>query len=212
LNKLIRDKQPPEVLEEARRQRDSLYAANDSNTSIKPQLVEIFLRDAKKTAVILEAINNNKIRRGDDLVKLIINVHAMKSALANIGESKLSNKASELEQAGRDQDTDLILSLLPDFLESLQHLIKKMTPSEENLSNEKTHVVEGAELAYLQEKLLIIQTACASYDKKTAKEALIDLKKKKWPRPIRDHLGDISECLLHSDFDKAAKIAAGKNQ
>jgi CheY-like chemotaxis protein len=203
LNKLIRDKQPPEVLKKARKQRDSLYPAVNDSIEDKTQLAEIFLRDAKKTITVLEAINKNKIRRDDDLIKVIINVHAMKSALANIGENELSYKASELEQAGRDQNIDLVLSLLPDFLESLQHIIKNIAPPDEDPQEEETYTMEEADRVYLQEKLSVIQTACASYNKKAAKTALTELRKKTWPRDVRDLLGTISEYLLHSDFDKS---------
>jgi len=207
LNKLIRDKQPPAVIEEARKQRNTLYAAGGHNIAVEPQLAEFFLRDAKKAMSILNALIENKFRRGDDLGAFIINVHAMKSALANIGESELSNKASELEQAGREQKRDLILSSLPLFLELLQKVIEKLEPSEEDLSDGDDRTKENDNREYLLEKLKNIQTACNFYDKKAAKEALSDLKSKSWPRTTRDSLSEIAKHLLHSEFDKAAKIA-----
>ena len=207
LNKLIRDKQTPDVLDEARRQKNDLYAAGRHRIAIDPQLAEFFVRDAEKAVGVLNSIFENGFRRGDDLPAFIINVHAMKSALANVGEDDLSLEASKLEQAGRDQNTNLILSELPVFIESLNKVMEKLKPAEGDAFEEEAEGEDGADRQFLQEKVLAIQAACASFDKKAAKTALAELKQKTWPRLIRDHLSAIAEHLLHSEFDEAAAIA-----
>ena len=206
LNKLIRDKQPPDVIEEARKQKNNLYAAGGHSIAVDSQLAEFFVRDAEKTVDTLTNICDNNCRRGDDLSTLIINVHAMKSALSNVGESDLSNKAAELEQAGRDQNVNLIISSLPNFIKALNHLIEKFKPYEDEHDDECIDI-DPQDVAFLQEKLIAIQAACASLDKKTAKEALAVLKQKTWPKHIRDKLSVIAERLLHSEFDEVAAIA-----
>jgi signal transduction histidine kinase/CheY-like chemotaxis protein/HPt (histidine-containing phosphotransfer) domain-containing protein len=199
LNKLIRDKQPLEVLEEANRQKNNLYAGGKHNIAVDLQLAEYFLRDAKKAVNALNKIYENNCRRTEDIPTFIINVHALKSALANVGESELSNEALKLEQIGRDKNIDLILSSIPAFIENLNKVIEKLSPAEEDLS-------EDVDLAFLKEKLDTILNACASYDKKTAKEALLELKKKNHPKEIKEMLSAISERLLHSEFDEAAEL------
>jgi len=204
LNKLIRDKQPPEVIEEAKRQKESLYATGRRPVSVDSQLAEFFVRDAEKAAAILESISRNKCRRVDDISMLIINAHAMKSALANIGEIDLSTTAQKLEQAGRDNDLSVILNDLPVFLESLFSVIEKLKPKDEDNAEETENETD---IPFLQEKLLAIQAACASLDKKSAKSALAELKLKTWPRSTRENLSAIAEHLLHSEFEEAAAIA-----
>jgi signal transduction histidine kinase/CheY-like chemotaxis protein len=206
LNKLIRDKQTKETLEEARKQKNSLYAGGKHNIAVEPQLAEFFIRDAKRVITTLDMIYENKCRRGDDVSSFIINVHAMKSALANVGENELSGEASQLEQAGRDKNIDLILSSIPQFIEGLNKVIEKFSPGEEEGASGESGV-ETADLAFLQEKLNAIQAACASYDKKSAKDALSELKKLNYNRQIKDQLSAIAEHLLHSEFDEAAGIA-----
>jgi len=205
LNKLIRDKQPAEVLEDARRQKNIIYAAGRHTLTVDPQLAEFFVRDGEKAYSIMENILKNSFRGTDDLSNFVINVHAMKSSLANIGERGLSDEASELEQAGRNQNVNLILTGLPGFLVSLRNVIDRLKPSEEIA--EENQINNADELAYLQEKLLAIQTACESFDKKSAKELLAEVKEKTWPKAIKDKLSSISECLLHSEFEEAAVIA-----
>jgi len=202
LNKMIRDKQSSEVLEEARKQKNSLYAAGSHNIAVDQQLAEFFVRDAQKAVNILTALCENKCRRSDDISIFIINIHAMKSALANVGESELSNKASELEQAGRENNIQLILASLPEFLESLKEVIEKLKPYDE--AEDETGEVD---FTYLQEKLEEIRNACSAFNKKAAKDALAGLKQKPWPPAIRDKLSAIAERLLHSEFDEAAAIA-----
>jgi PAS domain S-box-containing protein len=206
LNKLIKDKQPKEVIEDAVRQKNYLYAEGKQNISNDPQLVEYFLRDAKKAINTLNAIYENKCGGRDDMPSFIINVHAMKSALANVGENELSNEASRLEQAGRDQKTNVILSSIPDFIEGLSQIIEKLTPDEEDANYEESSLSD-TDKEFFKEKLSLIQNACAAYDKKTAKEAMLELKKKNQPKAVREQLSAIAEHLLHSEFDEAANIA-----
>jgi PAS domain S-box-containing protein len=206
LNRFIRDKQPPEVIEEARMRKNYLYASGRHNIAVDSQLSEFFVRDAQKAAGILTAIYENNCRRAEDISAFIINIHSMKSALANIGEGELSEKASKLEYAGRNQDVDMILSALPGFLESLHQVIEKLKPPEDEDVQENTGEDNG-DMPYLQEKLVIIQEACESFDKKAAKDAVAALKLKTWNKKIKEQLSAITECLLHSEFDEASAIA-----
>jgi PAS domain S-box-containing protein len=207
LNKLIRDRQTSDVLDQARRQKNNLYASGKHKIAIDPQLAEFFVRDAEKAESVLNVIYENNCKSGDDLSAFIINVHAMKSALANVGEDDLSLEASKLEQAGRDQNIKMILSELPSFLESLNKVIEKLKPAEGDAAEEETESEDSGDKQFLQEKLQAIQAACASFDKKAAKTALAELKQKTWPRLTRDKLSVIAEHLLHSEFDEAAAIA-----
>ena len=205
LNKLIRDKYPPEVVEAARKQKDRIYSGNVLKDSLGPQLAEVFVRDAKKAITELKAIYLNMCRGDDDLSTFIINIHSMKSALANVGETDLSAEAAKLEQEGRGKNIGFILSGLPAFMETLMTVIKNF---EAGLNNGNS-ANDAGDNNYLKEKLLIIRNACASYDKKTAKDTLAEIRKKTWPQSVNDQLISISTHLLHSDFDEAAQAING---
>ncbi|MDR2964728.1 MAG: response regulator [Treponema sp.] len=173
LNKYVRDKQPQDILDEARRQKNSLYAAGGQGIAIDLQLAEFFVRDAVKAVNVLETICENNCRRADDIPIFIINIHAMKSALANVGERDLSNDAMQLEQAGRDHNIALILSRLPEFLGKLRGVIDKLKPNDDADGSEDGNMEDFPDKLFLQEKLLVIQASCASMDKKAAKEAVM---------------------------------------
>jgi signal transduction histidine kinase/DNA-binding response OmpR family regulator len=199
LNKLIRDKYPIEVVEAARKQKEMVNNKANKN-SINSQLGEFFIRDAKKAAKILESIYINKCRRVDDVSMLIINVHAMKSAFANVGENELSEAALKLEQAGRDNDMKLVMEELPSFLNSLYAVISVFEEKGQKIEKEGY-----GDYSQLKEKLLEIRAACGEYNKKMAKSILAELKKKTWSQPVEENLGVLSEFLLHSEFDEAVK-------
>jgi signal transduction histidine kinase/DNA-binding response OmpR family regulator len=204
LNRLIRDKQPPEVLEAARRQKGSHV---DGGQALQPsenrQFAAIFARDATRAATALETIHINQYRRDDDMHMFVINVHSMKSALANIGETELAAVAAKLEQAGRSQEIAVMTAETPAFLGALRAVVEKIRPDEEAGNGEAT----DEDPAYLREKLSVIQTACATYDKKAVKDALAELMQKAWSHQTREQLDTIAEHLLHSDFEEAAGVA-----
>jgi CheY-like chemotaxis protein/nitrogen-specific signal transduction histidine kinase len=207
LNKYIRGRYPPEVVAAARRQMEKL--AKPPAEKVQPaagqELAAIFSRDAEKALERLDAIYSNAYRRTDDIRMFVINVHAMKSALANIGETGLSADALKLEQAGRAEDIKTMMAKTPAFLEARRKVIEKNKPKE-NDSEAAQEDLDNMR-AYLGEKLLAVQKACEEYDETTANTALAELGQKKWPHSTRKLLDTIAEHLLHSDFEDAARLA-----
>jgi HPt (histidine-containing phosphotransfer) domain-containing protein len=202
LNKLIRDRYPADVVEAAKKQKDHLYSGDEQKKSLGPELAEIFIRDAKKAIAVMEAIYLNNFRRDDDLSIFVINIHAMKSALANIEETNLSADAAALEKAGREKNINLILSKIPSFLEMLRAIIKKLEPKKDD---DKKANIDG-DNQYLREKLTAVKDACALYDKKTANDLLAEIRKEPWPQSVDEQLSAMSVHLLHSEFEEVTQI------
>jgi signal transduction histidine kinase/CheY-like chemotaxis protein len=207
LNKLVRDKYPLDVVEAARRQalKANMAKSDWEAQLVSGQLAAIFARDAEKAIERLEAIHSNAYRRADDIRQFVIDVHAMKSALANIGEAELSVAALKLEQAGRAEDVKAMTAETPAFLERLSKVIERTKPKEDD--GEAVQESSESARAYLGEKLLAIQKACKEYDAITADAALAELGQKIWPRSTGELLDNIAGHLLHSDFEEAAKLA-----
>ena len=220
LNEFIRDKKPPEIVDAARQERYNKEVKGkaavptahtptaDRHTEKKEKLSELekfFLLDAENAVNKFEELYA-KINALDekDIESYEITVHGIKSALANIGETKLSETAYRLEQAAIEKNLAVITGETRAFIDALKSLIEKMTPAKD--SNDAQITDEDA--AYLREKLIEVKTACEAIDKKAAKTALGDLKQKNWPHNISGALDEISVHLLHSDFDKAAAKAA----
>jgi signal transduction histidine kinase/CheY-like chemotaxis protein/HPt (histidine-containing phosphotransfer) domain-containing protein len=207
LNKMIRDKQPPEVIEAAHRQNVIIEKNNSDLTSqsqLMPELAESAAKDASEALATLEAICKKDAIGDKDVNTYVLNVHAMKSVLAIIGESKLSEYAFRLEMAGKRGDVAAMLAETPAFLTLLSAVILKIQSTKEDAIN--TAVDADKELLF--QKLLAIRTACEAYDITTADALLAELKQKVWSQVTKDALQSINEHLLHSDFDEAARSAA----
>jgi signal transduction histidine kinase/CheY-like chemotaxis protein/HPt (histidine-containing phosphotransfer) domain-containing protein len=205
LNKFVRDRYPSEVVEAARRQIATLPRTGIQSISER-DLAQTFVRDAEKAIGTLKPIHDNNYRRSDDIQLYVIIIHAMKSALANIGESTLSAEALNLEQAGRERNIVAMKNGTPVFLDSLREVIDRIKPKDED--NVQDMQDNDRELLY--EKLRIIQEACTAYDERVAYDTLTELRQKTWPRNVRELLDAIGEQLLHSEFMQAAQLAGSE--
>jgi hypothetical protein len=127
----------------------------------------------------------------------------MKSALANIGETELSDFARKLEYAARERDTAVLSGDTPAFLNLLRALVEKIRPKD----NSRGEAADAGEArAFLNEKLLDIQVACDESNKRAAKEALTELRQKTWPPQVTDLLSTIAGHLLHSEFEEVSHV------
>jgi CheY-like chemotaxis protein len=206
LNRLIRDKQLPEVIEEARvhakELSDALQALDASQSDNALKFAEIFVRDANKTIAVLdEFIKKGGSYSEEEIRTYIIHTHGVKSALANIGRMDLSAIALRLEQSGRGNNIEAITAETPGFLDLLRDVVNKLKPKKQSAG-----ITADEDIPYLKEKLLAIKIACQEYDESAAEKALTGLQQKAWAQQTMDLLETISSKLLHSDFDEIADI------
>jgi signal transduction histidine kinase/CheY-like chemotaxis protein/HPt (histidine-containing phosphotransfer) domain-containing protein len=203
LNKFVRDRQAPEVVKAARAAYGAAVAANRDAPSVNPELAKIFINDAKKVIAVLQGYETFNSNNSDELQKYTINVHALKSALANIGETRLADLAKDLEQEGRNSNIAFITEKTPAFLTELQALLDKLKSDD---AEHDIGDVTDLDKEYLYKNIQVIKDACVVYDKKAAKYALTELKQKTWSSEYSTLLDTISGLLLHSDFDEAADV------
>jgi HPt (histidine-containing phosphotransfer) domain-containing protein len=202
LNKLIREKQKPETIAAAGTQADELR--KNKPLILNPRFAEIFARDAEKISAALKSIHERNVYTDEDIKAYILNIHGIKGALANIGETELSAFALKLEIAGRQGETAVLSNETSGFLEKLRATVDKINPKKESVI---TTVESNDDMAYLHEKLAKIQTACTEHDVITAEDALGELHNKKWSSSIEKRLNAISDDLIHHDFTEAAYLA-----
>jgi len=202
LKKYVRDKQPPEVIEAALKAFEGMEAhAVDKSvqSAVSPQLAEFFVRDVLNAVETLKAIDDKLGAFNDEEISLFTTTaHAMKTALANVGEMQLSALADRLEQAGLKNETEVISDETSDFISKLRATAFKFSPPEDT----EEHVdAEDGDYAYLQRELSVVNDACAVYDKKKAKDIIAGLRRKRWRHEISQMLGTIAEKLLSGDLD-----------
>jgi signal transduction histidine kinase/CheY-like chemotaxis protein len=198
LNKFIRDRYP----EEAKKYQPQEAISKPDEKRAK--LLQIFRRDAEKAAATLR-----ETTMSGDIKLFTTTAHAMKSALANIGETEKSRQAAALEQAGLDGDRDFIAANTESFIETLKILIMELNKIAANDADAAAGMDAAVEdTSFLKEQMQIIKTACENYDDTAAYAALDRLKEKPWKPQTTAALEEISDMLfLHSDFDSAAEQA-----
>jgi len=193
LNKFIRDKQPPEVLEAAREK----IVVSETNGGQSPLLLKSFIRDAKKSAEILRVFDGAK-----DLQDFVVSIHGIKSSLANIGEKVLCEEAFSLEKHGRAKNIDALTPAIEPFLKKLLALIEKLEVQQEAQNADGT----DENIEDLQNKLLAIKKLCGDYNRKGSLEMLDGIKN--CSARTREILDSIRELVLCSKFDEAESAAA----
>ncbi|MCL2044474.1 MAG: ATP-binding protein [Treponema sp.] len=200
LNKYIRDKHPERKSEKVTGKSEKTLNNGSASNDVNQKLLEVFRLDAEKAMVTLQETYTNF-----NIKLLTTTVHAMKAALANIGEHDKSEAASKLEDAGLKGDMEFISANIDSFIASLGALVQSLRPAEtaveDNTLREDTEFLTG--------QLHIIMSACVNYDDTAANAALDRLNEKKWKNETSTALEKIRNMLfLHSDFDGAAEQAA----
>jgi signal transduction histidine kinase/CheY-like chemotaxis protein len=200
LNRFIRDRRP----EEAKKYKPQAQEQIETS-AINPELIRVFCRDAQKAVITLRETAPRADGADGDLKLFTITVHAMKSALANVGERETSALASALEKAAFRGDMEYIAAHTENFIEALESLIKKFSAGvKSGIENETIH----EDTVYLIEQMQIVKAACTHYDDTAAYTAFDRLKEKSWKTNTAAALEEIREMLfLHSDFDGAAQRA-----
>ena len=193
LNRHIRDRYPEESL---RYKQETIRV---DIPGVDDKLLQIFSGDAERSIYTLREAAANS-----DIKLYTTTVHAMKSALANVGEMETSRLAAALEIAGQKGDKNYISANTEGFIKALEIVVNKFKP----LIQEAQDTDNDEDTPYLTEQLRIIESACTGYDEKTAYEAFDRLKEKSWRQETQKALEGIRDMLFYSsDFDGAAEKA-----
>ncbi|MCL2052254.1 MAG: ATP-binding protein [Lachnospiraceae bacterium] len=191
LNELIRDKQPSEMIEAARRENKETVVPAEKIYTLAESVIAAFLRDAKKALAVLDVLYAKLTFEDEKDIQLYItSVHGMKNALEIIGEQDLSAFAFDLEQAGRERNMELLLKKTPTLLDNIRSLVSKINLLEDHENEGEFDIDE----VFLVKKMAAIKEACAEFDKKTIKQALTELKGKVWSHQTVSDLESRRDC------------------
>ncbi|MCL2801828.1 MAG: ATP-binding protein [Treponema sp.] len=194
LNKFVRDKQPPDIIEAARKD-------NNYKTTAEPEadtlLLDSFIRDAQKTVTWLRE-QSSHFDNEEVIRKFTIITHGIKSSLWNIGETLLSGAAFNLEKAGREQDIEFIKTESPGFIDSMQVLLEK-------LEIKQTKYSESEDTAELYSKLNTIRDICSDYNRKGAIDVIAGIRI--YTKETKIVLDKIMDHIIHSEFEEAQNAA-----
>jgi signal transduction histidine kinase/CheY-like chemotaxis protein len=207
LNKFVRGKYPEEAKKYAAETASVHKSSKPVNYAMNTKLFKFFCQDAgKAVATLRETVKNG------DAKLFTITAHAMKSALANIGEDEASRTAAALESVGRNGDIGCVSANIDEFIKTLESLIDKFSRMENAAAggtDKSDNSVAAEDKDYLVEQLRRVKSACDSYDDDTVYAALDRLKERRWKPATAESLEKIREALyISSDFEGAGGLSA----
>ena len=159
----------------------------------------IFYNDCRKK---IEEINICLINNNINLYTIFI--HAIKSALANIGANELSLSAKMLEDAGENGNINYIKKYNDDFILKLEKILNEI----ENLIVDKNINLpkESYNRELLNLELLKLKEALISLNAGIINKTIDNLKKKTQTDNIGKSINEISDKILIGEYEEAIEI------
>ena len=176
---------------------------NQSETPKKPDklLMEAIVRDIEKAVNVMNHFVDNPNNSPKNIRMYTVNAHAMKSAMVHLEENELRQTAINLEQAGRDNNIELILNETPSFIKALKNIIENIKQSQPD------EPCDTITITNLKEQLQQICAYCEEYNPGPADRILTELRQMPWASQTKDILSTIDMHMLHGDYQKAAEVA-----
>ncbi|MDR0487759.1 MAG: response regulator, partial [Treponema sp.] len=219
---MLKERLPPEKLEEITEESlektsggflDALNKVGGINTEIGLSRVSGIEKMYRET---LELFNKKLVRECDSMSADIhngniknfsISVHAMKSALSTIGAMGLSETASKLETASKDNDIEYCTERFPAFKDNLLSLHEELSgvfPGDE-ASVEKA----AGDMAYLQEQIEKALVSAADFDDDAGLKVINDLLTFDFGEQNNAVLENAAAAFRDFNFDAAAELLNG---
>jgi signal transduction histidine kinase/HPt (histidine-containing phosphotransfer) domain-containing protein/ActR/RegA family two-component response regulator len=161
-------------------------------------LLEMFSRDVKADFSLLE-----KIPDESSLRSFTTRVHAMKSALANIGAEALSQAAALLEKAGREADMPVIRDNVQPFRDELAALVTRIG---EIVATARAGDSETGVEPDVGEALAHLREALEAKDVDAMDDALARLQDLPLTAKMREAVSGIADSILTADIQQATDI------
>ena len=165
-------------------------------------VLAVFHQTAKAKADEIE-----ELYRSGDIENYTIKVHALKSSARIIGAASLSDKAKRLEEAGKNNDNDLIGSNTIELLDMYRSLDDKLSVMDNEIPD----------LAPLPEDMRneAFQTICEvaqSMDYGMTERVLKSIKGYRLSPEDEEKIRLIEDRLMQLDFDSIVAIAKGESE
>jgi CheY-like chemotaxis protein len=232
LNKYIRDKQPPEIINVIQNQGDntSHNESNDGGAELDDFIKSVDRISEINTKIGLSRVSNIKntyrsmlsmftekllsrcggmteAMESEDMKMFLIHAHTMKTLLSTIGARQLSEYAAELENASIINDRHLCIQLFPSFKEKLLllhgQLSKLFVGTKEDSKKEPGNRQE------LPENIKNALAASQNFDSDTAQEIIKNLLRFDFGAGINSMLEKTSTAFDDYNYEKAIEILEG---
>jgi signal transduction histidine kinase/CheY-like chemotaxis protein len=161
-------------------------------------ILEIFYRDCSEKIDDMNAAFEAK-----NMAAYASQIHALKSASANIGAIETSDFAKAMEEACQKHNLEFVRENHDTFIRQLKLLIKNIAPLIRQTTEEKTNDADGDNLNMLKQDLLGLKEALEQMDIGAVDGIIAELKDNSWSREVRNMIDDLSNCVLLFEYEKA---------
>ena len=171
------------------------------------RVLRLYCKDVAERLVFLKNFERQIADLAFDessLSLFVTHVHALKSASASIGASEISRDAAALEAAGKNRSMETIKSALGEFCDGLSALAERINKAVQIKESDGEGSVDLRD-EVLRRALRKLKDALVSEDVRTADGILDELSNVYQDTLTAGSLSRISDCVLTSDFEKAAK-------
>ena len=160
----------------------------------------------------LAAFYNDGVEKVDELKNClkesnmplyVTHIHALKSALANIGAFNLSESAENLEDAGKKADLIYIKMYTEAFLERLEKLLARLNEvlSEYNITRKE--YIQSADTGILKHRLAELKIGLETLDADILNNITDELSKYRFSEDLDAIIRDILKNILIAEYDQA---------
>ena len=192
LESVLKNHLPKELLEEGRVQKKE-----KGDGEIPEELIKVFcVTKEAKIAQIEECIAQEDVKR------YTIEVHALKSAAAAVGEKELSQMAAHLEGCGNKNLWDEILEKTPNLLETYENTAERLKETLHQEENEKQEIADEE----LKELLMNLKEALQEFDLDTADAAMEKLNTCILPECVEKEKAGLESMVADVNVEQGTKL------
>jgi len=226
LNKLIRDKYPPEVVNAARSNKtpseennanqedysDSILSLRkiddinvDSGMDVMGGLADVYIKTVKITTRLLpETIAKlDDYCEKTDISGFTVEVHGLKSVLNNIGAAALGKTAATLEKNAKEKNVEYCFKSYPEFKEELIKLHEQLN---EALPVQSIDGKESADISLLTQVVNDVKAAAEVYDAAVALELIAPHRNFSYNKDVDEMIQNIVFALEEFNCENALEI------
>ncbi|MCL2664563.1 MAG: hypothetical protein FWE82_03035, partial [Defluviitaleaceae bacterium] len=204
LNKFVRDKQTPEVIEKARRLRSESDESDESlsHSQRDSVLFDYYVRDLRRSFTQLDELVKEEgwNKNVEAMHRFTMAVNGVKSPMLGVNRPDLSEWARQLELGGRERNEAAVSLSAPGFIKEFRTML-------DMIESERIADAEGADedADELKNKFLAVEMMCAEFNRDGVKKIVAEILN--CSKETRAVLDSIIKFVLLGSFEEAGSAA-----
>lgn len=199
LESVLKEHLPKELLEEGKIQKSTCTnPKTETNEQVPEELIRVFCVTGEVKGELIKNCIEQK-----DIQRYIIEVHALKSASAAVGEMKLSKLAAHLESCGNKNLWEEIVEKTPELLTVYEAVVERLKKTLQEEECEKEDISKEELKALLTE----LKEALQIFDLDTADALMEKLDRCNFPECVQKEKSRLKALVADVDVEQGMKLS-----